>query len=159
MPYRRTRDIEPKDRIPLWAVQSQDRWRSINNVSLLVSWCFKPSQPQRIISGLRETFIKRYIVKRTNKAETRPKEQNDKAGSCCWENLWNEIQSKGPSRQTQIQEQNKKEWAGSVGLCQRHKPQHPHHMKVSPWGHPLYAEERHGTPSTGDLALASPYLC
>ena len=25
--------------------------------SLLVSWCFKPSQPQRIISGIRETFI------------------------------------------------------------------------------------------------------
>ena len=35
----------------------------------LVSWCFKPSQPQRIISGLRETFIKRYIVERTNEAE------------------------------------------------------------------------------------------
>ena len=42
---------------------------------LLVSWCFKPSQPQRIISGLRETFIKRYIVERTNKAEIRPEEQ------------------------------------------------------------------------------------
>ena len=28
----------------------------------LVSWCFKPSQLQRIISGLRETFIKyKYI--------------------------------------------------------------------------------------------------
>ena len=26
------------------------------------SWCFKPSQPQRIISGLRETFIKRPLV-------------------------------------------------------------------------------------------------
>ena len=34
-----------------------------------VSWCFKPSHPQRIISGLRETFIKRYIVERTDKAE------------------------------------------------------------------------------------------
>ena len=32
-------------------------------------WCLKPSQPQRIISGLRKTFIKRYIVERTNKAE------------------------------------------------------------------------------------------
>ena len=31
--------------------------------------CFKPSQPQRIISGLKETFIKRYTVERTNKAE------------------------------------------------------------------------------------------
>ena len=26
----------------------------------------------------------------------------------------------------------KKEWASSVGLCQKHKPQHPHHVKVSP---------------------------
>ena len=34
----------------------------------LVSWCFNPSQPQRILSGLRENFIKRYIVERTNKA-------------------------------------------------------------------------------------------
>ena len=34
----------------------------------LVSWCFKPSQPQRIIPGLRETFIKRCRVERTNKA-------------------------------------------------------------------------------------------
>ena len=41
----------------------------------LISWCFKPSQPQRIISGLRETFIKRYIVERTNKTEMRPEEQ------------------------------------------------------------------------------------
>ena len=45
-----------------------------------------------------------------------------------------EIQLKGPYRQKQTQEQNKKEWASSVGLCQRHKPQHPHHTKVSPQG-------------------------
>ena len=56
----------------------------------LVSWCFKPNQPQRITSGLRETFIKRYIVERTNKAETRPEEQSEKAESCR-ENLWSEI--------------------------------------------------------------------
>ena len=35
--------------------------------SWFVSWCHKPTQPQRIISGLRETFIKRDIVERTNK--------------------------------------------------------------------------------------------
>ena len=45
--------------------------------------------------GLRETFIKRYIVKRTNKAEIRPKEQTEKAESCR-DNLWNEVQFKGP---------------------------------------------------------------
>ena len=60
----------------------------------LVSWCFKPSQPQRIVSGLREIFIKRYIVERTNKAEIRPEEQTEKAESC-GENLCNEIQLKG----------------------------------------------------------------
>ena len=63
--------------------------------SELVGWFFKPSQPQGIISGLKETFMKRYIVERTNKAETRPEELSEKAESCR-ENLWNEIQLKGP---------------------------------------------------------------
>ena len=63
-------------------------------VSLLVSWCFKPSQPQRIISGLKETFIKRCIVERTDKAETRPEKYNEKDEKC-QENLWNVIQLKG----------------------------------------------------------------
>ena len=55
----------------------------------------KPSQPQRIISGLKETFIEKYIVERTNRAEIRPEEQNEKAESC-WENLWDKIQLKWP---------------------------------------------------------------
>ena len=57
----------------------------IIKISQLVSWFFKPSQPQRIISGLRETLIKRYIVDRTNKAELRSEEQSEKAelsGEC-----------------------------------------------------------------------------
>ena len=61
----------------------------------IVSKCSKPNQPQRIISGLRKTFIKRYIAERANKAEMRPEEQSEKAESC-QENLWNEIQLKGP---------------------------------------------------------------
>ena len=60
-----------------------------------VSWCIKPSQPQRIKSGLKETFIKRYVVERTNKAGIRPGKQSEKAESCR-KNLWNEIQLKGP---------------------------------------------------------------
>ena len=56
----------------------------------LVIWCFKLSQPQRITSGLRETFIKRYIVERTNKEEIRPEEQIEKAESC-QKNFWKEI--------------------------------------------------------------------
>ena len=37
-----------------------------------------------------EIFIQRQTVERTNKAETRPKEQSEKAKSCR-ENVWNEI--------------------------------------------------------------------
>ena len=64
----------------------------------LVSWCFKPSHPQRITSGLKETFIKRYVVERNSKAEIRPEEQNTKRtkAESCRENYWNEIQLKGP---------------------------------------------------------------
>ena len=62
--------------------------------SKLVNGCFKPSQPQRIISGLRKTFMKRYIVESTNKEELRSEEQSEKAETY-WENLWNEIQLKG----------------------------------------------------------------
>ena len=68
------------------------------------------------MSGLKETLRKRRIVERTNKAEIRSEEQSEKTESCR-ENLWNEIQLKGPERQKWIQEQNKKEWASSVGLC------------------------------------------
>ena len=61
------------------------------------------------------------MVERANKAEIRPEEQSEKA-ECHRENLSNDMQLKGPSRQKQTQEQNKKEWASSVGLCQTHKP-------------------------------------
>ena len=35
-----------------------------------------------IISGLKETFIKRYLVERTNQAELGPEEQSEKVESC-----------------------------------------------------------------------------
>ena len=41
-------------------------------------WCFLVQSPERIISGLKETFIKRYIVEWANKAEIRPEEQGEK---------------------------------------------------------------------------------
>ena len=44
---------------------------------------------------VKDTFIKRHIVGRTNKAETRPEEQSEKTESRR-ENLWNEIQLNGP---------------------------------------------------------------
>ena len=64
----------------------------------LVSRCFNLSQPPKIISGLRVTFMKRYTVQRTNTLEIRPVEQSGKAESCR-ENSWFEIQLKGPLRQ------------------------------------------------------------
>ena len=59
-------------------------------VSYLVNWCFEPSQPLWIISGLKETFIKRHIVERISKAEMRPEEQSEKTERYR-KNLWNEI--------------------------------------------------------------------
>ena len=54
-----------------------------------------PDNPLRITSGLMETLIKRQIVERTNKPGIRPAKLGQKADSCR-ENLWNEIQLKGP---------------------------------------------------------------
>ena len=126
-------------------------------VSWLVSWRFKLGQPQRIISGLKETFHTEleslyfqpsqpqritlgltfykqiYIVERTNKAEIRPEDQSEKAESC-QENLWNEIQLKGPKRQKWTQEHNNRERASWLSLCEKHKPQHAHRVKASPRG-------------------------
>ena len=60
----------------------------------LINWCFESSQPLGIISGLKETFIKRHIVERTNKAEIDRKNRVRKQS--CRENLLSEIQLKGP---------------------------------------------------------------
>ena len=60
----------------------------------LLSSCFKPSKPQKITQGLKQAFVKRYIAKRTNKAETRLEEHSEKEESCR-ENLWNEMKLKG----------------------------------------------------------------
>ena len=67
-------------------------------------------------------FIKRSIVERTKKAEIRPKEQSEKVESR-WENLWNEIQFERAIKTETDTRIDKKEWASSVGLCQRHQPQ------------------------------------
>ena len=57
------------------------------------------------------------------------RKKSEKTKSCRG-NLWNEIQG---HEERKTQEQNKKEWASSVGLCLGHKPQHPFHKKVSLW--------------------------
>ena len=64
-------------------------------LTYLSNRCFEPSQPLGIISGRTETFLKRYVVERTDKAELRPQEQSEKTESCR-ENLLNEIHLKGP---------------------------------------------------------------
>ena len=54
----------------------------VASFTILVNWCFEPSQPLGITSRLKETFIKRYIVERTSNTEKkRPKEQNEKTES------------------------------------------------------------------------------
>ena len=54
-----------------------------------------PVNHKRIISGLREAFIKIHIVERTIEAEIRPDEQSEK-GERCRKNLRKEIRLKGP---------------------------------------------------------------
>ena len=90
-----TRSAQPPERRgcttgELWQLTSRQA-----TVSYLVNWRLTPSQPQRIISGLKETVIKRYMLKRTNKAEIRLEEDREKTESCR-ENLWNEILLKRP---------------------------------------------------------------
>ena len=59
------------------------------------TWCFKPSQPRRTLSGLKEAFMIGYLAKRTDKAELRPEKQREKA-EICRESFWNAIHLKGP---------------------------------------------------------------
>ena len=80
---------------PVPAEREREREREREKERERESLRFKPSQPQRITSGLRETFIDIYIIERSNKAEMRPEEQSEKAESCRGY-LWNEIQLKGP---------------------------------------------------------------
>ena len=55
---------------------------------MFVCRCFKPVNHK-------ETFMKKYIVEWTSKAEIKPGEHREKAESFR-ENLWNKIQLKGP---------------------------------------------------------------
>ena len=63
---------------------------------------------------LRESFVERYIVQRTNEAEIRPEEQSQIKESCREHGM--KYSPKGHIDRNR-QEQNKEEWASSVGLC------------------------------------------
>ena len=68
----------------------------MTTIILLVSYLIGVLSPvNNYISGLKETFMKRHTVGRTNKAKRRPEEHSQKTDTC-GENLWNEIQLKGP---------------------------------------------------------------
>ena len=63
---------------------------------------------------MKETFVKVYILERTNKAKTKPEEQSEKAESCR-DNLWNAIQLKGPLRQKQTKKKKQSKGVGKLG--------------------------------------------
>ena len=67
------------------------------------AWSLKPSS---------ETFIKRHIVERTNKAEIRLGEQSENTESCRG-NLWNEIQVNGPYERNR--DKNRVKGVGKLG--------------------------------------------
>ena len=55
-----------------------DMTDAVDWVSYLVIGVLSPIKPLAITSGLKDTFIIRYIVERTNKAEISPEEQSEK---------------------------------------------------------------------------------
>ena len=55
----------------------------------LVSWYFEPSQPLGIISGLKETFMKRYIYLKGPIRQRSDRENRVRNWRFCRENLWN----------------------------------------------------------------------
>ena len=100
------------------------------DVAYLVFWA--QSTTVRIISGLKNTCLKSYIVERTNKAELRPQEQSEKKESRR-ENLWKKYSWKG--HKDRNRHRNRIKRSGKARLVYVwHKPQHPHHVKVSAWG-------------------------
>ena len=75
-----------------WQSKARDRDTQRQLVHL-VNWCFEPSQPLGIISGLKETFIKRHQVERTKKTEIRLEEQSGKNRDLSGEfTEWNTIE-------------------------------------------------------------------
>ena len=100
---------------------------------ILVSWCFRPSQPQRITSGLRETFIKRYNVVEGSMRQKWDRKNRVRKRRAVRRIYGMKYGGKG-DKDRKSQEQNEKEWASSVGLCYKHNPQLPHHVKMSPQG-------------------------
>ena len=59
-------------------------WRAVAHCETEVclgTWCFKPTPPLRIISGLKKAFIHRYLVERTDKTGIKSEEQSERAES------------------------------------------------------------------------------
>ena len=65
------------------------------NFSWLLNRSHTKKKSKSLNKKIRETCKKRCISERTSKTEITPEDQSEKAESC-WENLWNEIQLKGP---------------------------------------------------------------
>ena len=104
----------------------------LTRISWLVNWCSDPSQPLGNISGLKETFIKRYTVERANRAEIRQQEQSQN-GELSGEMMeWNTVER---AIKTAIDIRTEIKRSGRARLVYvRHKPLHPHHVKASPRG-------------------------
>ena len=89
-------------------------------VSYLVNWCFEPSQPLGIISGMKETFSKRYIVERTKRRVV---------GRI----YGMKYSLNGHEDINRHKNRIKRSWQAQL-VYVRHKLQHSHHVKVSPPG-------------------------
>ena len=110
------------------------------SVSESVSWCFKPSQSQRIISRLKETFIKRYLVERTTETS-------------CWEIYGMKCRWKG--HKDRNRHKNRVKESGQAGLVyvkninrnvpttwrwarRDHKTRHSEKLHMEQWARPIH---------------------
>ena len=105
-------------------------------VSWLVNWCFEPSQPQWIISGLKETFITRYLVDGTNKAEREDRKSNRVRKLRIVGRIYGMYYSwKGHTDRNRHRIRSRIKRSEQARLVYvRHKLSHPHHVKGSLWG-------------------------
>ena len=82
--------------------------------------CFKHSRPQRIISGLRETFIKRYIVETTvpirQKSDRKNRVRKQRVVGINYGMKYSWKGLKDTNKHKNRIKKKKKEWASSAGI-------------------------------------------
>ena len=104
--------------------------RNLNSTVWLVSWCFKPSQPQRITLGQKETFCKETYSWKDLWARIKTREQNRVRKRRVVGRIYG-MKYSWKGHEDRNRHKNRIKRVGMLGWCMS---EHPHHEKVCPWG-------------------------